>query len=51
LRQGIVTAFHAVDHIQNKAAGGADDLGNLQCICRPCHDAKTAAEAVRARAG
>lgn len=45
LRRQQVTLGHAVDHIVNKARGGGDDLANLQCICNPCHMAKTAAEA------
>lgn len=33
-----------VDHITPKAAGGTDELENLQGICRTCHRRKTAAE-------
>lgn len=32
------------DHIVNRAQGGTDDLGNLQSLCKLCHDAKTADE-------
>lgn len=40
-----------VDHIVNKAAGGTDDLDNLQTICKPCHRAKTTAERLGQGAG
>lgn len=30
-----------VDHITPKAAGGSDDMSNLQSLCRKCHDRKT----------
>ena len=43
-RAGRVTPASAVDHIMPKAKGGADDLANLQSICGPCHDDKTAAD-------
>jgi len=36
-----------VDHIKPKAKGGDDDLGNLQPLCKPCHKAKSAADAGR----
>lgn len=45
LRRGQTTSGHAVDHMVNKAQGGTDNPENLQTICRPCHKAKTAAEA------
>ncbi|WP_051613401.1 HNH endonuclease [Rhodococcus sp. UNC23MFCrub1.1] len=32
------------DHVVNKAAGGLDDLANLQTLCRTHHDAKTSVE-------
>ena len=41
---------HAVDHIIPKAKGGTDDPDNLQSLCAPCHDAKSAAEATFGRA-
>lgn len=52
LRAGRVTAFRAVDHITPKAVAEkqrwsqakTDDPDNLQCICKPCHDEKTAKE-------
>jgi 5-methylcytosine-specific restriction endonuclease McrA len=37
------------DHIQNLAAGGADTEANMQGVCVPCHDTKTAQEAQRPR--
>ncbi|MGY6240757.1 HNH endonuclease (plasmid) [Burkholderia ambifaria] len=33
----------------SKAEGGTDEHTNLQSICKPCHDAKTAAEGARGR--
>lgn len=36
-----------VDHIIPKAKGGTDDESNLQAICGPCHDAKTAQDSGR----
>ena len=33
------------DHIQPVEEGGADDLANIQVLCRDCHIAKTRAEA------
>lgn len=52
LRAGRVTRFRDVDHIVPKAEAKrlrwtraqTDALSNLQCICGPCHDAKTAKE-------
>ena len=37
------------DHIVPKAEGGGDERENYQGVCSPCHKAKTAAEAARAR--
>ncbi|WP_256218679.1 HNH endonuclease [Pseudomonas sp. NBRC 111130] len=34
----------------NVAEGGSDDESNLQSLCVPCHQAKTATEAARGRA-
>lgn len=30
-----------VDHIRPLAHGGEDVADNVQCLCRPCHKAKT----------
>ena len=49
LKQGRVTEAKQVDHKVPKFEGGTDDDDNLQSICKPCHDAKTQAEALRAR--
>jgi 5-methylcytosine-specific restriction protein A len=49
LKDGRVTAAHAVDHIMSKAKGGTDDLDNLQAICRACHLDKTLTELGRRR--
>lgn len=42
---GRTTPATQVDHITPKAKGGTDEAGNLQGICRACHDAKTLTEA------
>lgn len=51
LKEGRVTPATQVDHIVCKAEGGGDDEENLQAICKDCHELKTIAEALRARAG
>jgi 5-methylcytosine-specific restriction protein A len=38
-----------LDHIINLAEHGADDITNVQWLCRPHHDAKTRAEQRRGR--
>lgn len=43
-RHGRVTAAKHVDHVVRKADGGTDDESNLQALCVPCHEAKTASE-------
>lgn len=45
LRNGKLTPATEVDHIEPRAKGGTDDMGNLRAICTPCHAAKTAREA------
>jgi len=40
-----------VDHIKPKAAGGTDEMENLQGLCKPCHTKKTYAEAQGGRGG
>ena len=55
---GRMTPARHVDHIENRAAwirahGSADGLdnpGNLQSLCKDCHDIKTQAEAAAGRA-
>ncbi|NBV62796.1 MAG: HNH endonuclease, partial [Rhodobacteraceae bacterium] len=49
LTSGRPTPFAAVDHIVPKAKGGTDHPDNLQCLCGPCHEAKTQAEAAEAQ--
>lgn len=52
LRAGRVKRFKAVDHVVPKAQADklrwpvskTDHPDNLQCICTPCHDEKTAKE-------
>lgn len=46
---GHVTKDLEVDHIINVAEGGSDDDSNLQALCVPCHQEKTATEAARGR--
>lgn len=36
-----------VDHIKSKAHGGDDSPTNLQTLCAPCHNHKTATERIR----
>lgn len=52
-RQGRFSIGLVVDHIVPLWEGGSDDDSNKELICQtPCHDAKTAREAVeRARGG
>jgi 5-methylcytosine-specific restriction protein A len=49
LDAGIATPAREVDHITPKANGGTDDADNLQAICTPCHQDKTAREAAEAQ--
>lgn len=48
---GRVSAAQEVDHITPLWAGGADDETNYQSLCKPCHAAKTAAEATKRARG
>lgn len=47
LRAGRITAGNHVDHIKPKAKGGTDEEGNLEVLCRPCHEAKTTRDSGR----
>lgn len=47
--QGRVEPSTIADHIKPLAEGGTGERSNYQGICKPCHDAKTADEAQRAR--
>lgn len=49
LRAGRVSIARQVDHVTPKSEGGTDDDDNLQAICKPCHQVKTAEEAKRGR--
>lgn len=44
---GRITAATHVDHIIERVEGGGDAPSNLQSLCRPCHDLKSAAERAR----
>jgi 5-methylcytosine-specific restriction protein A len=44
LNDGIITIATEVDHIISKANGGTNDEYNLQSICSPHHNEKTAKE-------
>tara|TARA_A100001391_G_scaffold162143_2_gene121092 strand:- start:3828 stop:3992 length:165 start_codon:yes stop_codon:yes gene_type:complete len=46
-----ITPATEVDHIVGKAQGGTDAPDNLEAICKVCHQAKTASEALLARSG
>jgi 5-methylcytosine-specific restriction protein A len=49
LEQDITTASAEVDHIIPLSLGGREERSNKQALCKPCHAAKTAAEAAAAR--
>ena len=50
MAEGRITPFRDVDHIKPRnprdpqAVAGTETLDNLQCLCGPCHDWKTANE-------
>lgn len=49
MAEGKLRPAKQVDHKVPKFEGGTDADENLQAICVPCHQAKTAAEAQRGR--
>jgi 5-methylcytosine-specific restriction protein A len=49
-KQGRITQATIADHLKPLSEGGTGDRENMQPICKPCHDEKTAAESLRARA-
>ena len=51
LAAGRVSATVIADHITPLSEGGPTDRSNYQGICRPCHNAKTAAETQKLLAG
>jgi 5-methylcytosine-specific restriction protein A len=44
--KGIARPGGLVDHIKPLWEGGSDEDANKQLLCKPCHDVKTAAEAL-----
>lgn len=44
MRENRVRSGRHVDHVTPKAKGGSDEMGNLELLCVPCHNAKTARE-------
>lgn len=40
--QGRITAATVPDHITPLALGGTDTDDNIRCLCKPCHDKRTA---------
>lgn len=42
LAKGHITPATVPDHIVPLSKGGSDDEANIQCLCDPCHEAKTA---------
>lgn len=48
-KQDRLTLATQVDHVVPQFEGGSDEDENLQGICDDCHEAKTQAEARRAR--
>lgn len=50
-RHGRVRLATQRDHKVPLAEGGADDRSNEQALCDECHEAKSLAEALRARTG
>lgn len=49
MQQGRVSAATIRDHVIPLAEGGEDIDSNIQPLCRPCSDLKTAAESQRGR--
>lgn len=45
--KGRITDATEVDHIIPLSKGGTDDAHNLQSLCGPCHESKTAADCGR----
>jgi 5-methylcytosine-specific restriction protein A len=46
-RNGLVSLGVVVDHIVPLEDGGSDESNNKECLCKSCHDAKTAYEATQ----
>lgn len=50
LKNNRTTPSAEVDHIVPLAEGGSDTRSNKQGLCKPCHEAKSAAERAEAAA-
>lgn len=51
LAEGKRVRSDEVDHITPLSQGGGNERSNLQALCKPCHDAKSAAERASVRKG
>lgn len=40
--KGLVTVATVPDHITPLAKGGSDTDDNIRCLCKPCHEKRTA---------
>lgn len=44
LARNLTRATDEIDHIKPLSAGGSNDRSNLQGLCKPCHEEKSARE-------
>lgn len=51
LKGGVTVQAEIRDHIKPLAEGGSDADANIQPLCIPCSDSKTAGESARGRGG
>lgn len=47
--KGVIAASTTPDHIKPLARGGTDTDDNIRCLCKPCHEKRTAEEFGRVR--